>query len=96
MVETTEDNHESDAKPPTELAGDTADEMSEYFEVLMYKQDDVVYLSKNDIIAHQPAVKLFQLTPAEIAAAQDQVSRVDLGTRSSTDKSLPPKKHPCF
>ena len=44
----------------------------EYFEVLNYEQDDIVHLSKKDIIKHQPTVQLLRLWPDEIRAAQQK------------------------
>lgn len=95
MVKTTTDKPEHDPEPLTEPSSTTTT-TDEYFEVLTYEQDYIVHLSKNNIITHQPVVKLSKLTQAEISTSQEQASGADSGTSSSTYKSPPPKKTPLF
>ena len=74
----------------------TTDNNDKYFEVLTYEQDDIVHLSKREIINHQPTVKLSRLRSDEIRAAQQKTSDSDNTISSSTDKTPPAKKRPCF
>ena len=65
----------------------------EYFEVLTYNQDDIIHLSKSEIIKHQPAVKLARLHPDKISKAVSQPpSDSDNTTNSSMEKSPLTKK----
>ena len=69
----------------------------EYFEVLTYNQDDIIHLSKSEIMKHQPSVKLARLHPDEISKAVCQpASDSDNTTSSSMEKSPLTKKRPCF
>ena len=57
---------------PSKVISDPSEKQNEdeYFEVLTYEQDDIVHISKKDIIKYQPAVKLLRLTPSEITKTE--------------------------
>ena len=88
-------NHRIEGDTDT-LDKSATDSKDEHFEVLTYEQDDIVHLSKREIINHQPTIKLLRLRSDDIKAAQQKTSDSDNMISSSTDKTPPAKKCPCF